>query len=146
MALLEPIEKEFELPKGGKKTFVLSRFPAVAGREIVTQYPTSAMPKIGDYALNEELMLKLMCYVGVPIVLDGVTQSQPLMLTTRQLIDNHVPDFETLMKIEMAMMEYNCHFFQQGKLSGIFDKLGETVQRLILKTLMDFSQQSSGKN
>lgn len=146
MALLEPIEKEFDLPNGSKKTFVLSKFPAVAGREIVTQYPTSAMPKIGDYATNEELMLKLMCYVGVPIVIDGVPQQMPQLLITRQLVDNHVPDFETLMKIEMAMMEYNCTFFAQGKMSGIFDKLAGTVQKLILKTLTDFSQQSSGKN
>lgn len=146
MALLEPWEQEFDLPNGSKKTYILSKFPAVAGREIVTQYPTSAMPKVGDYSLNEDLMLKMMCYVGVPIVLDGVTQSQPLLLTTRQLVDNHVPDFETLMKLEMAMLQGNCAFFAQGKMSGIFDKLAATVQQLILKTLTDFSQQSSGKN
>lgn len=136
--MLEPKEREFYLPSGGKKTFILSKFPAVAGREIITQYPTSALPKIGDYSLNEELMLKLMCYVGVPI--DG--QPEPLMLKTAQLVDNHVPDFETLMKIEMAMMEYNCSFFAQGKMSGIFDLLATKVQALIAKMLTDFSQRS----
>lgn len=65
--MLEPIEKEIPLPDGGTKTFILSKFPAIAGREIVTQYPTTGAPKIGDYKTNEALMLKLMAYVAVPI-------------------------------------------------------------------------------
>ena len=139
--MLNPSEFVATLPDGTGKKYILHSFPAIAGREIITQYPTSAMPKIGDYHLNEELMLKLMCYVGVEQE-NGTVQC----LTTRALVDNHVPDFETLMKIEMAMMQKNCSFFQQGKMSNILEMLAEKVQALITKTLMDFSQQSQAND
>jgi hypothetical protein len=139
--LLEPVEREIELPEGGAKTFILSKFPAVAGREIITQYPTSAAPKIGSYSLNEELMLKLMSYVAVPMP-DG----KPLRLTTRALVDNHVPDFETLMRLEWAMMEYNCSFFRNGKMSGFLEALTEKAQALISSTLTGFVESLSKKD
>ena len=139
--LLEPIERDIELPEGGTKQFILSKFPAIAGREIITQYPTTAAPKIGSYALNEELMLKLMGYVAIPMP-DG----SRLRLNSRTLIDNHVPDFETLMKIEWAMMQYNCSFFQNGKMSGFLELLTDKALALITRTLTEFSGQSSKKD
>lgn len=142
MALLEPKDLSLTDAKGVARTFVLSKFPAVAGREIVTQYPPSAAPKIGDYYRNEELMLKLMGFVGVRI--EG--RDEPIVLSTQALIDNHVGDFETLLRIEMAMMEYNCSFFANGKMSGLFDRLGTKLRELITQTLMDFSQQYKAKD
>ncbi|CNI76844.1 Uncharacterised protein [Yersinia pseudotuberculosis] len=133
--MLEPIEKEIPLPEGGTKTFILSKFPAIAGREIVTQYPTTGAPKIGDYKTNEALMLKLMAYVAVPI--EGGSQ---IPLTTSALVNNHVPDFETLMKLEWAMMEYNCSFFRNGVALGFLTGLTTKVQALITKTLTGLSQ------
>ena len=55
-------------------------------------------------------MLKLMCFVAVPI--EGTT---PIRLMTRELVDNHAGDWETLVKIEKEMMEYNCSFFKEGR-------------------------------
>ena len=49
------------------KEFIISKFPAVAGREIIAKYPFSSLPKLGDYKINEETMLKLMHYVAVTI-------------------------------------------------------------------------------
>ena len=100
--LLDPKEIEID-----GKTFVISKFPAVAGREIVANYSLSALPKVGDYEVNAQMMHKLMSYVGVPNA-----SEQPLQLCTTALIDNHVGGWETLAKVEMAMMEYNCSFFQ----------------------------------
>jgi len=91
------------------RTFILSKFPAVAGREIIANYPTSALPKLGDYKINEAMMLKLMCYVGVP---KGDTV---LRMDSQPMIDNHVGSWETLIKVEAAMIEYNCSFFQNGR-------------------------------
>jgi hypothetical protein len=136
--MIEPKEIDIDLPGGGTKKFILSKFPAVAGREIITQYPTSAAPKIGNYQLNEELMFKLMAHVAIPL-----PNGEPLLLATRALVDNHVPDFETLMKIEWAMMQYNCSFFQNGKASGFLDLLAEKSQAWIMQTLTHFLQQSS---
>ncbi len=52
---------------GKEKDFIISKFPAIQGREIIAKYPTSSLPKIGDYAVSEETMLKLMAFVAVDI-------------------------------------------------------------------------------
>ncbi|OCJ20023.1 hypothetical protein A6U95_15275 [Serratia sp. 14-2641] len=138
--MLEPIEKEIALPDGGSKTYILSKFPAIAGREIVTQYPTSGAPKVGDYKTNEALMLKLMAFVAVP------TEAGQLQLTTKELVNNHVPDFETLLKLEWAMMEYNCSFFRNGAALGFLTGLTGKLKQSITQTLTDLLQRSSGKD
>lgn len=142
-ALLQPKEVEVELPDGSTKTYVISKFPATVGREICTQYPLSAVPKIGEYGRNAELGEQLMCYVGVPGIGAG---GEPLMLKSTALINNHVPDFETLIRIEFIMMEYNCSFFARGKASNYFEMLVAKVQVLVMKMLTDFSAQSSKKD
>jgi hypothetical protein len=134
--MIEPIEKEID-----GKTYVISKFPAVAGREIIAKYPLSGMPKLGDYQVNEETMLKLMTYVGV-ITESGNTQ----MLTTRSLVDNHVKSWETLAKIEMAMMEYNCSFFANGRISTFFGGIAQKLPQLITSILTNSLQQLSAKD
>jgi hypothetical protein len=139
--MIDPIEKEIELPNGSTKTFILSKFPAVVGREIISQYPTSAAPKVGNYSLNEELMFKLLAHIGVP-----VKGKDPIMLKTRALVDNHIPDWETLVKVEWAMMEYNCSFFTNGRVLGILDTILPKVNGLISSILIQFVQQLSAKD
>lgn len=124
-ALLQPIEKEIL----GKK-FILSKFPAIAGREIVANYPFSGLPKIGDYKLNEATMLQLMCYVAVPV--EG---GMPINLVTRELIDNHVGDWERLAQIEYEMMVYNCSFFKDGRASNFLDGLAQKAEVWISQIL-----------
>ena len=138
--MLEPKEVTIETQKGEKRVYVLSKFPAVQGREIIAKYPLSAMPKLGDYAVNEETMLKLMAFVGVPRAEGG-----PLLLSTRGLVDNHVPDWETLARIEVAMMEYNVSFFGNGKGSTFLEAITKKAQAFLSQTLMDLSGQSSPK-
>lgn len=138
--MIEPKEIEIENPDKTKSVFILSKFPAIQGREIIAKYPLSAMPKLGDYAVNEETMLKLMSFVAVPR-----ENGEPLRLTTRGLIDNHVKSWETLAKIEIAMMEYNCSFFGNGRASTFFEGIAQKAQALIFKTLTDLSGQSSQK-
>ncbi|HXF28970.1 MAG TPA: hypothetical protein VN457_03905, partial [Chlamydiales bacterium] len=129
------------------KTFIISKFPAIAGRKIITQYVASGLPKIGDYASNEEIMLQLMKYVAV------VTESgSKIPLSTSQLIDNHVRSeshpfpFEFLMKLEAAMMEYNCSFFQNGAILSSLKDIPQKAQQWITKILKDLSVQSSPQN
>lgn len=120
------------------KVYILSKFTPVEGREIVSQYLVTAIPKIGDYKVNQEMMLKLMSYVAIPR--DNGT---PLQLTKLELINNHVESWETLMKIEAAMMEYNCSFFQDGRVSTFLEDIAQKAQALISKMLMGSSEQSS---
>lgn len=134
--LLHPRPVEIELQDGTKKAFVLHKFPATVGREVVSQYPLSAIPKLGDYKVNEAMMLKLMSYVGVPVG----SNPEPLMLSSLDLVNNHVPDFEALMRLEAAMLEYNCSFFANGKVSSFLEVIAVKAQALITKTLTDLSQ------
>lgn len=138
--MIEPKEIEVTDQTGKVRRFILSKFPAVQGREIVAKYPLSAMPKLGDYEVNEATMLKLMSFVGVPRD-DGTT----MQLTTRALVDNHCGDWETLARVEIAMMEYNVSFFGNGKGSTLLEAIARKAQQLITKTLTDLSAQSSPK-
>lgn len=138
--LLEPKDITIQTQSGAEKTFVLSKFPALAGREIVAKYPLSAMPKIGDYEVNEQTMLKLMNHVGVK-----TDNGNVIRLSTTELYNNHVPDWETSAKIEWAMMEYNCSFFANGRSSSFFEAIAQKVPVLITKILTDLSAQSSRK-
>jgi len=135
LGLIEPKEIQID-----GRNFIISKFPAIAGREIVTQFIPSAIPKLGEYRLNENLMRKSISYVAVQ-----TGAGQYLRLNNDAAIDNHVGGFETLMKLEWAMMEYNCSFFRNGQISNFFDNFGQTARTWITKTLMDFSAQLSPK-
>lgn len=136
--MIEPKEVPIETQRGESRVYILSKFPAVQGREIIAKYPLSAVPKLGDYAVNEETMLKLMAFVAVP---QG--DRPPLQLTTRALVDNHVPDWETLARIEVAMLEYNVSFFANGKGSTFLEAIAAKAQAFLSRTLTDLSAQLS---
>lgn len=138
--MIEPKQIKVTTQSGAEKEYIISKFPAIQGREIIAKYPLSAMPKLGDYEVNEETMLKLMCFVAVP------TDNGPLQLTTRALVDNHFPDWETLAKVEVAMMEYNCSFFKGDILKSIMDRVTGKIPGIMSKILMGLSPQSSAKN
>ena len=141
MKLLEPKLFTVKTQAGIDKTFILSKFPAVAGREIVAKYPVSLMPKLGEYEVNEATMLKLMSYVGV----ERAEGAEPLRLENRTLVDNHCVDWETLARVEWAMLEYNTSFFGQGPGSISFGDFGPRVKAWITSILTDSLAQLSQK-
>lgn len=102
------------------RTYHLNKFPPVAGRSIITQYPITAIVQNRDYERNEAVMLKLMGFVEV-ITIDGTPQP----LSTPALIDNHVRDWEDLVKLEMETLKFNCPFMEDPEFaSGIFQSIG----------------------
>jgi hypothetical protein len=119
------------------REFILSKFDAISGREIIAKYPVSILPKIGDYKTSEETMLKMMKFVAV---MKGDAQ---ICLSTPALVNNHTGNWETLAKIEIAMMEYNCSFFQNGRVSTFLDDTAQKVPAWILKILTALSGQLS---
>ena len=137
MDLIKPKEISIEDIDGDIQKYTISRVPATVGREILANYPINLAPKVGDYKVNEKMMLKLISYVAVQL---GDKQQK---LETKGLIDNHCPDPLTLMRLEMAMLEYNTNFFASGKISKSLDGLGQIVQQWIIKTLTGLSGQSS---
>lgn len=136
--LLQPKPTTIRTQDGVDKTYILSKFPAVAGREIIVKYPLSSIPKVGEYATSEEVMHKLMAFVGVEI-----SPGQVLALTTRALVDNHCPDWETLMRLEWAMLEYNCSFFAGGLNSDFLAGIRAKAPQWISQTLTALQAQSS---
>lgn len=138
MNLLETKEISLTTQAGVVKTFLLSKFPAVAGREIISKYPLSNIPKLGEYQQSEETMLKLMSYVAV--VTDDGAQ---IRLSTRALVDNHAADWETLAKLEWAQLEYNVSFFGKGGSSDFFENLSKQAATWISQTLIPLLAQSS---
>lgn len=132
--MLQP--KQIEI--NGKK-FVIHKFPAIEGREIICNYPLTSIPKVGEYKTNQEIMLKLMKYVSVP--LNDIT----VALSNHELVNQHAGDWETLMKLEAAVIEYNCSFFQNGLASTFLSGLAQKVPAWIIKTLTDSLEQLSTK-
>ena len=115
-------------------SFILSKFPAVEGREIYAKYTSSNVPKLGQYEASEAIMLKMMTYVQ-RIPADG---SDPVRLQTKALVNNHVPNWEILAKLEWAMLQYNFSFFQNGKAFDFFEKLKVLAQSEVTKILTAF--------
>lgn len=136
--LIEPEKITVTDGNGNGYEFILSKFPAIQGREIVSKYPLSNMPKLGDYAVSEETMLKLMAFVGKELE-GGVI----MKMDTRNNIANQIKDWEVLAKLEVAMLEKNCSFFRNGRISGFLEGFAEKVQAKILETLTGLSAQSS---
>lgn len=124
MELLQP--KEIEI---NGKTYRISKFPATVGREIIAKYPVSNMPKIGDYQVSEEIMVKLMSFVEV------VAGDRSIRLMTRELINNHVPDWEALTQLEWEMLQYNCSFLTNGKSLSFLEKLAHLAEQKISEML-----------
>lgn len=129
--LIKPKEVHVKDLDGNLHTFIISRLPALHGREILAKYPVSNIPKLGEYNASVEAMRLLMSHVAVP--LDGGDQR----LTTQALIDNHVPDGEALLRLEFKMLEYNTSFFGNGGPSGFLEGLVKKHLPLIIQTLMD---------
>ena len=124
MELLQP--KEIEI---NGKIYRISKFPATVGLEIVAKYPVSNMPKLGDYKVSEEIMIKLMSYVEV------VLPERSIRLTTIDLINNHVPDWEVLARLEWEMLQHNCSFLADGKSLSFFEKLAHLAEQKITEML-----------
>ena len=128
--LLQPKEITIDF-EGEELKFNIGKFPATVGREIISKYPIANMPKIGEYQVSEEIMLKLMNYVER--VYDDHTQ----VLSNKALIDNHIPSWEVLVKIEAYVIDYNCSFFDLGKVLNSLKEWKALAQPKNIKTLMD---------
>lgn len=136
--LLRP--KEIKITDDGvEKTYVLSKVPATYAREIVAQYPMTALPKIGDYSVNEQMMFRLMGYVGIAQK-DG---KEPLVLSTRELIDNHCVDLKTLATLEIEMFRYNWDFFLPEDLSNLGARFRRILSTFLTQILTESLRQSS---
>jgi hypothetical protein len=105
------VEINYSMPDGtpASKKFVISMFPALAGREILAKYPQGLLMSAKDYGVSREMLLKVMTHCAT-ILEDG----GKIVLETAELIENHCPTVEVLIKLEKEVMFYNTSFFFNG--------------------------------
>jgi hypothetical protein len=128
----DPIRKEFE-----GKEYIIYEMPCTVSREVLAQYAIANMPKLGDYETSEKLMLKVMKHVAV--ILEGGYEQK---LTTIELINNHVPNALTLMKLEKEVIQYSNDFLADGEILnflGLVLKVADKKITEILTHLLDVS-------
>jgi hypothetical protein len=135
--LLKPKEVTVTSLDGDEKVFRIHRLPAVQGREIVANITVSALPKLGDYAVNEATMLKMMAFV------EAKSKDKWVRLENQTLVDNHVSDWEMLFQLEKAMLSYNTSFFGNGKIYAFFGTISQSLKALLTSTLTDLLAASS---
>lgn len=135
--MIESKEFPLKLEDGSEKTYILHKFSCIEGREILTQYPVTGMPKLGSYEENQKLMFRVLAKVSIRL-----SDDSELYLSNRSLIENHIPDAETLLKIEFEMFKYNFNFFCSG---DVFEVLKILTAQLLnnTQTSTDLSEQSS---
>jgi len=136
--MIQPKLIEIENDDGVVKTFVISKLPYSVGREVLSQFIPTSIPKVGDYPANHELMLKMMKFISV-MKDDGTEQR----LTTQALIDNHVEGFKQGVILERAMLEYNIGFLGRGNLSTFLEESKAMLPKLISEMLTAYRAQLS---
>jgi hypothetical protein len=139
--LREPKDVEIECQDGTTRIYTISKLPARAGMELVTQYPLTAIPHVGEYGKLEGLMLKMLSFVEATLP-DGRKQR----LTTWELVDNHVPDWEALMRLQREMATYNISFFQNGQALIFCGKLIQRARSSLAPMLTDLLRSLSENN
>ena len=139
LPLIKPKEVTLTDLDGEEHTYIISRLPAMDAREVISQYPVSAMPHIGDYKVNVEMMRKLMRFVEVD------KEGKKFRLATPDLINNHCPDAILLIKLEAKILDYNTNFFTGGRTLGFLQSLKQKLPAILTSILTDSLEQLSQK-
>ena len=127
MALNEPKEITLTDLNGKERRYLVGKIPYMAGgREISVDYISSAQK--GNYKRNQELAAMMFGHVCA-FSDDG----EEIPLKTAALIDNHVPDIPTGLKIEMAVAEHNMGFSVAGKIRDFQQAWQRTTEQFGLK-------------
>jgi hypothetical protein len=119
----DPMRKEIN-----GREYIIHEMPCLASMEILTQAPIVAPST--DYKLKQDLMLKIMKFVAVDI--EGREQK----LVTAELVNNHVPDAETLLKLEKEVIQYSNDFLADGKISIYRGLIADFADKQITKILI----------
>lgn len=128
--LIKPKNITVKDADGTEHEFVISRLPAIAGREVLAKYPMTNMPKTGDYGQSKDAMLLMMKYVG-----KEMENGEVLRLSSEALVNNHIPDGEALIRLEIETLRYNSSFFgnagSQNFLDSLLEKLAAGLPKVI---------------
>lgn len=138
---IKPKEVTIKDIDGNEVQYIISRLPAIVGREVLAKYSGSMIPATGKYDVSEEAMLKLVSY-SAKVLEDGTE----VALRSKGLVDNHVDSCETLIKLELQILMYNSSVFQNSSQLNLGQLVTGMVSKflpLITSALKDGSEQSS---
>lgn len=142
LPLIDPIEKSIEDSNGKTKIFRIGKVPYLdGGRQICSQYITTAAPKIGDYQQNEDLARIMFKYIEV---VDS--SGSAIRLLTDDLVNSHITDFVTGIKLEAAALEHNLGFTLAGQLSEYRQSWLEKIPGVITKIVTALQPQSRSQD
>ena len=128
--LLQPKEVEIN----GFK-FIISKMPCTVAQEVLCQLPSGLIPIISQFSKSEEQLFKMLSYCE-RVYTDGRAN---VPLVSKTIIDNHVPNFDTLYKLEWEALQYNFDFFEQGKLLTSLQKVLSLAESRTSEILTDLS-------
>lgn len=134
--LIEPKEIQVD-----GKTYIISKLPSTVAIEVMMRGVGNAIPKAGDFATIEAMMLKTMSYVAIKL------PNMELPLNSRELIDNHCPSWTTYMKVLEEMRGYNNLFLVSENLLTFLERvmamLPARIRAILTPDLQPLSTQNS---
>lgn len=139
--LLDPKEITVITQDGTERTYLIGKFPALPGLELVTRLGSAAAAVARDPQPAIDLIQRVLTYVAVP-----GANGEPLQLKTAALIDNHVPDWETGARLVKEVAVYNTSFFQNEKLLASLRGFARTLKLKNIETLMQSLDRLSQKD
>jgi hypothetical protein len=136
MKALNPTLLEPKVVEINGYKFVISKMPCTVAQEVIFKLPTGLVPLLSNFSQAEDMAFKMLSYCE-RVYGDGRPN---VALISKELIDNHVPNFDTLVKLETECINYNYDFFADGKLLDFLNKgvcLVESKTSGILTDLLD---------
>lgn len=133
MSLIKPTEVTIKDLDGIERTYRIGRFPALAGLDIVAQIPSNFFTLAKQTQRLSQLAMQMCPYAAVDVPLDE-GGSHEVTLSTAALIDNHVPDTQTLALLCFEIMRHNTSFFGSGNqsvLDFLLEKLVDSLPKII---------------
>jgi len=127
VGLLKP--KEVEI-KGCK--FIISQMPCTVAQEVAFKLPPGLIPIMGNFTQAEDMYVKMLSFCE-RIYDDG----RHVKLISKDVIDNNLPDFETLLLLEKEVIEYNYGFFDTEKLLTLLNGLLSRAESRVSGILTD---------
>lgn len=143
MNLIKPTEVTIADLDGVERTYRIGRFPALVGLDIIAKVPSNVASLSKQLPHLRQLVLQMCQYVAVDVPLDD-GGSREVTLSTAALVDNHVPDGQTLLHLCFEIMRHNTSFFGSGDqsvLDFLLAKLADSLPK-ITQTLMQSLQSS----
>ncbi len=96
-----------QIPTGDGATVItynVHKFSPLDGRAILAGYPLAILVKEHTYDGNVAAMKMLMKYVSITV--DG----EEVHITDDELLNQHIPDWWTLVQLEFECLKFNCSF------------------------------------